>query len=333
MDIVRSCLFYLSLKDTKLTFSGEDYSLLKTQKNSIMKSVCVFCGSSRGIKDIYSEKAVELADAMLNENMELVYGGANIGLMKIIADRMLDGNGIVKGVMPGDLAAREILHEQLTESIMVKDLQERKKVMDELSDGFITMPGGFGTIDELFEVLSWNQLGIIHKPVGIYNVDQYYDHLIAWLDHGVEEKFIRPEHRANIIADDDPIRLLEKMQNSIGNGDAGDLRIAAHSLKSNSADLGADTLRDLCKDAELMGRQEEMDNADTKVALIAAEYEKLESVLATIRNEIRKVQRRALRLRHSELIGKCQRANSFTHQLADMMELAKPVPTFPHPVV
>ena len=177
-----------------------------------MKSVCVFCGSSRGIKDIYSEKAVALADAMLDEKIELVYGGANIGLMKIIADRMLEGNGIVKGVMPGNLAAREILHEQVTESILVEDLQERKKVMDDLSDGFIAMPGGFGTIDELFEVLSWNQLGIIHKAVGIYNVDHYYDHLINWLDHAVEAKFIRPEHRANILVDDNPMILLEKMQ-------------------------------------------------------------------------------------------------------------------------
>lgn len=182
----------------------------------MMKSVCVFCGSSRGIKDIYSEKAVDLADAMLERKFELVYGGANIGLMKIIADRILEGNGRVTGVMPGNLAAREILHEQLTDSIMVKDLQERKKVMDDLSDGFIAMPGGFGTIDELFEVLSWNQLGIIHKPVGIYNVDHYYDHLINWLDHGVEVRFIRPEHRANILVDENPVILLEKMQNYQG---------------------------------------------------------------------------------------------------------------------
>lgn len=182
----------------------------------MMKSICVFCGSSRGIKDIYSEKAIELADAMLNKNIELVYGGANIGLMQVIADRVLEGKGAVKGVMPGNLAAREILHEQLTESILVKDLQERKKVMDDLSDGFIAMPGGFGTIDELFEVLSWNQLGIIHKPVGIYNVDHYYDHLIKWLDHGAEAMFIRPEHRANILVDDDPMALLEKMENYQG---------------------------------------------------------------------------------------------------------------------
>jgi len=181
-----------------------------------MKSICVFCGSSRGIRDIYAEKAVELADAILYENMELVYGGANIGLMKSIADRVVEGGGKVTGVMPGSLADREILHEQLSETILVKDLQERKKVMDDLSDGFIAMPGGFGTIDELFEVLSWNQLGIIHKPVGIYNVANYYDQLIGWLDHGTEMKFIRPEHRANILVDDDPVELLRKMHNYQG---------------------------------------------------------------------------------------------------------------------
>lgn len=181
-----------------------------------MKRVCVFCGSSRGNRDIYSRKAVELAEAMLIEGMELIYGGANIGLMKSIADRVLDGGGKVTGVMPGSLAEREILHESVTETILVKDLQERKKVMDQISDGFIAMPGGFGTIDELFEVLSWNQLGIIHKPVGIYNVDHYYDHLVAWLDHGTEVKFIRPEHRANILVDDDPAGLLQRMQNYQG---------------------------------------------------------------------------------------------------------------------
>jgi uncharacterized protein (TIGR00730 family) len=196
--------------------SREVISYSKIQNVNMMKRVCVFCGSSRGYREIYSQKAAELAEAMLFEGMELIYGGANIGLMKIIADRVLEGGGNVTGVMPGSLADREILHESVTETILVRDLQERKKVMDELSDGFIAMPGGFGTIDELFEVLSWNQLGIIHKPVGIYNVDHYYDHLIGWLDHGTDMKFIRPEHRANILVDDDPAGLLRKMQNYQG---------------------------------------------------------------------------------------------------------------------
>ncbi len=124
-----------------------------------MNKICVFCGSSRGIKDIYAEKAEMLAEVLVKRDIELVYGGANIGLMKSIADSVLLKGGKVTGVMPGDLAQREILHENMTETILVEDMQVRKKTMEELSDGFITMPGGFGTIDELFEMLSLNQLG------------------------------------------------------------------------------------------------------------------------------------------------------------------------------
>lgn len=178
-----------------------------------MKKINVFCGSSKGSKDLYSEKAALLADVLAATNIDLVYGGANIGLMKVIADRMLSRGGKVIGVMPGSLAAREILHEQLTETILTDDLQERKKIMEELSDGFIAMPGGVGTIDELFEALSWNQLGLIHKPVGIYNIDGFYDPLIAWLDHAVEMKFVRPEHRSNIIIHDNPQLLIGDMMN------------------------------------------------------------------------------------------------------------------------
>ncbi|HSG68027.1 MAG TPA: TIGR00730 family Rossman fold protein, partial [Bacteroidales bacterium] len=119
--------------------------------------------------------------------------------------------GKVTGVMPGSLAEKEIFHKGLTEGILVSDMAERKKIMEKLSDGFITMPGGFGTMDELFEMLSWNQLGLIHKPVGIYNVDHFYDPLITWLDHAVKMKFVRSEHRANIIISDDPHELIEKM--------------------------------------------------------------------------------------------------------------------------
>ena len=181
-----------------------------------MKNICVFCGSSRGIKPIFEEYAALLADALVDRDMNLVYGGANIGLMKVIADRVLSLGGKVTGVMPGNLARREILHEQVTESLLVEDMSERKKVMEQLSEGFIVMPGGFGTMDELFEMLSWNQLGLIHKPVGIYNIDHFYDPLIAWLDHAVDMKFIRPEHRANILIDQDPDILLDKMMNYQG---------------------------------------------------------------------------------------------------------------------
>ncbi len=178
-----------------------------------MNKICVFCGSSRGIKDNYAFMAEKLAETLVENNIELVYGGANIGLMKSIADRVLALEGSVTGVMPGNLASKEILHESMTETILVEDMQERKRIMEELSDGFITMPGGFGTMDELFEMLCLNQLGLIHKPVGIYNVDGFYDPLIAWLDHAVDMKFVRPEHRANILVDNDPQALIDKMGN------------------------------------------------------------------------------------------------------------------------
>ena len=176
-----------------------------------MKKICVFCGSSKGIKKAYAVMAERLADALVEKDIELVYGGANIGLMKSIADRVLALGGKVTGVMPGNLAQKEILHENMTETILVENMQERKKVMEELSDGFIGMPGGFGTMDELFEMLSWNQLGLIHKPVGIYNIDHFYDPVIEWFDHAVDMKFVRPEHRANILVDTDAGALLDKM--------------------------------------------------------------------------------------------------------------------------
>ncbi|MDT8394123.1 MAG: TIGR00730 family Rossman fold protein [Bacteroidales bacterium] len=178
-----------------------------------MKKICVFCGSSKGILQAYARQAEALADVLVDKNIELVYGGANIGLMKVIADRVLMRGGAVTGVMPGNLAANEILHERMTETILVEDMQERKKTMEELSDGFITMPGGFGTMDEMFEMLSWNQLGLINKPVGIYNIEGYYNPMIQWLDHAVEMKFVRPEHRDNILENTDPLALVGSMLN------------------------------------------------------------------------------------------------------------------------
>jgi uncharacterized protein (TIGR00730 family) len=181
-----------------------------------MNKICIFCGSSRGILEAYSQQAEMLAEVLVENGVELVYGGANIGLMKSIADRVLALGGRVTGVMPEYLAQKEILHEGMTETILVEDMQERKKIMEELSDGFITMPGGFGTMDELFEMLSWNQLGLIHKPVGIFNIEHYFDALVAWLDHAVDMKFIRPEHRANILVNTDPEALVKDMSEYTG---------------------------------------------------------------------------------------------------------------------
>ena len=174
-------------------------------------TICVFCGSSMGSGDKYKDSAKTLAEYLVKHQIRLVYGGANVGLMRILADTMLDGGGKVTGVMPEALVAKEVAHDNLTDMHIVKDMQERKALMAELSDAFIALPGAFGTLDELFEMLTWNQLGIIHKPIGILNVDHYYDAMISMLDHAVNEKFLRPEHRRILVIDEDAERLIAKL--------------------------------------------------------------------------------------------------------------------------
>ncbi len=164
-----------------------------------------------GAGDLYKKSAKSLADLFLRKEINLVYGGANVGLMRVLADTMLDGGGRVIGVMPENLVAKEVAHDNLTEMHIVKDMQERKALMAELSDAFITLPGAYGTLDEIFEMLTWNQLGIIHKPVGILNVALYYDLLSIMLDHAVDEKFLRPEHRQILIIEKDAEVLLQKL--------------------------------------------------------------------------------------------------------------------------
>ena len=177
----------------------------------MIRSLCVFCGSSVGSRPSYTETARRLAVFLLSNRISLVYGGANVGLMGILADTMLAGGGRVIGVMPKSLVEREVAHHDLTEMHIVSGMQERKALMADLSDAFLAMPGAYGTLDELFEVLTWNQLGIIAKPVGLLNVDGFYDPLISMLDHAVEEKFLRPEHRNILLVEDDFGRLLQKL--------------------------------------------------------------------------------------------------------------------------
>lgn len=177
----------------------------------MIKTLCVFCGSGNGRENRYIPQAIRVAEFLLQHQMTLVYGGANVGLMGILADRMLDGNGTVIGVMPRSLVEREVAHENLTQMHIVNGMQERKALMADLSDAFIALPGAYGTLDELFEVLTWNQLGIIHKPVGLLNTGGYFDPLLQMLGHAVEEKFLRPEHRAMLMVDDDIERLLYQM--------------------------------------------------------------------------------------------------------------------------
>jgi uncharacterized protein (TIGR00730 family) len=174
-------------------------------------TLCVFCGSSRGVGEQYAESAKNLAKFLLDKKIRLVYGGANVGLMHVLADTMLEGGGRVIGVMPKSLVEREVAHSGLTEMHIVGDMQERKALMTELSDAFIALPGAYGTFDELFEVLTWNQLGIITKPVGLLNVNGFYDLLIRMLDHSVNEQFLRPEHRSILQVDEKIELLFEKL--------------------------------------------------------------------------------------------------------------------------
>ncbi len=176
-----------------------------------MKSICVFCGSSMGNHPAYKDEAEKLGILLANKNITLVYGGGNVGLMGVLADANLEATGKCVGVMPGRLIDLEIAHDNLSELIVVDSMHERKGKMAELSDGFIAMPGGFGTLDELSEALTYNQLRLYDKPVGILNINGYFDLLLDFFDRSVEERFVRPEHRDNFIISDDVEELLRKM--------------------------------------------------------------------------------------------------------------------------
>ncbi len=174
--------------------------------------ICVFCGSSMGFRDEYRLAAKNLADFMAKQNIGLVYGGANVGLMKVLADTMLEKGKEVIGIMPRSLVRKEVAHESLTKMIVVETMAERKEKMIEISDGFITLPGGFGTLDELSEILTFNQLRIMDKPLGILNISGYFDHLLEFFNHTTEEGFVRKEHRDNLIVSDNIGTLFSKMQ-------------------------------------------------------------------------------------------------------------------------
>ncbi|MCG8614702.1 MAG: TIGR00730 family Rossman fold protein [Desulfobacterales bacterium] len=177
-----------------------------------MKRVCVYCGSSDGKKAEYKAAARELGAAMLEKDIGLVYGGAQIGIMGEIADTVVDGGGEVIGIMPKSLADREIYHTGLTRLEIVNSMHERKAMMAELSDGFIALPGGLGTIEEIFEVLTWAQLGFHRKPCALLNAIGYYDHLSAFLNHTVIEGFVNTASRAMLMTESDPRALLERFE-------------------------------------------------------------------------------------------------------------------------
>jgi len=177
-----------------------------------MKKICVFCGSSFGSNKAYSETANELGKVIAQAGIGLVYGGAKVGLMGEIASAVLKEGGEAIGVIPKQLVDKEVAHDGLTKLHIVGSMHERKALMADLSDGFIAMPGGFGTLEEIFEIVAWGQLNFHTKPVGLLNVNGYYNNLIKFIDHSVKENFIKPEHREMIRVDEKPKALLEQLQ-------------------------------------------------------------------------------------------------------------------------
>jgi len=178
-----------------------------------MRSICVFCGSSTGKNEINKSQTRSFGHLISQENLTLVYGGGRVGLMGILADAVIEKGGKSIGVIPQSIVDLEIAHDQLTELIVVNSMSERKEKMAELADAFVALPGGFGTLDELAEVLTYNQLRIIDKPVGILNINGYFDPLIKFFDHAVEEKYVREEHRNNIFISEDAGELLTMLKN------------------------------------------------------------------------------------------------------------------------
>lgn len=176
-----------------------------------MKRVCIYCGSSVGNQKIYREMAEAMGALLARRGIGLVYGGGNVGLMGVVADAALAGGGEVIGVIPHSLATREIAHDGVADLRVVDSMHTRKALMAELSDAFIAMPGGVGTFEEFFEAVTWTQLGVHRKPCGLLNVGGFYAPLAAFIDQAVTEGFIKPIHRAMIVVDDDPERLLNSL--------------------------------------------------------------------------------------------------------------------------
>ena len=177
-----------------------------------MKSVAIYCGASAGTNDLYRQQADAMGQELAQRGLTLVYGGGRVGLMGAVADSVLRHGGQALGVIPDFLASKELAHLGLTELFVVQTMHERKLKMAELADGFVAMPGGFGTMEELFEVLTWGQLGLHQKPVAVLNVGGFYDHLLRALDHMATEGLLRPENRRQLLQDEDPAALLEKMR-------------------------------------------------------------------------------------------------------------------------
>lgn len=180
--------------------------------NGPMKAICVFCGSRPGSFPEYEAGARALGALLAKEKIRLIYGGARVGLMGMLADGVLQNGGEAVGVIPKGLMRKEVAHHALKELHVVNSMHERKAMMADLSDGFIALPGGFGTFEEFFEILTWSQLGIHGKALGILNTRGFYDPLFKFLDQAVSTEFIDPEHRAMVLHSETPEDLLGKMR-------------------------------------------------------------------------------------------------------------------------
>lgn len=178
-----------------------------------MKSITVFCGSSFGSDEIYKEQATLLGQTLAKQNIQLIYGGADVGLMGAVADGALHENGKVIGVLPHFLQSKEIAHKNLTELVIVETMHERKTKMNDLCDGVIVLPGGYGTLEEFFEMITWAQLGLHQKPIGILNIDGFYDDLIQLVQNMVDKGFLKQVNRDMLLVSENIDELLEKMRN------------------------------------------------------------------------------------------------------------------------
>jgi uncharacterized protein (TIGR00730 family) len=177
-----------------------------------MKSIAVYCGASLGVQPLYADAARELARTLVEQNIALVYGGGRVGLMGVIADEVLRLGGEATGVIPRALLEREVGHTGLTRMFVVKDMHERKAMMADLAQGFIAMPGGMGTLEELFEMLTWAQLEIHTKPIGALNVGGFYDGLVSFLGHLHGEGFVRAQHATLLMVEQEPDALIRRMR-------------------------------------------------------------------------------------------------------------------------
>lgn len=176
------------------------------------KNICVFCGSNAGKNPAFADAARDLGERIANRGMTLVYGGGNVGLMGAVADAALQQRGKVIGVIPHSLEQREVAHRELSELLVCRTMHDRKRMMAERSDAFIALPGGYGTLEEVFEVITWAQLGIHHNPCAFLNVAGFFDGLIQYLDHAVDMELLKPEYRRLLLIETDAGRLLDAIQ-------------------------------------------------------------------------------------------------------------------------